>query len=123
MPDDRRGERPKLGASGAEISTGTVQLFRKYTGRGPTRAHTSLVGDSVIVLLKGTLGFAEQSLIDQGHATHLMETRRLYQETMKAELVELVESNLDRKVKAFISAEHVDPDVAVELFVLEPSAS
>ena len=40
---------------------------------------------------------------------------------MHDELVEIVERELDRKVIAFMSQNHIDPDLAVEVFVLEPA--
>jgi hypothetical protein len=40
---------------------------------------------------------------------------------MRDELIELVERELDRKVIAFMSQNHIDPDLAVEFFVLEPA--
>lgn len=42
---------------------------------------------------------------------------------MKGALVELVESKLDRKVLAFMSQNRIEPDLAVEVFVLEPRAA
>jgi hypothetical protein len=39
---------------------------------------------------------------------------------MQERFVETVEGLTGRKVRAFMSANHQDPDLAVELFVLEP---
>jgi hypothetical protein len=40
---------------------------------------------------------------------------------MRDDLVGLVECELERKVIAFMSQNHIDPDLAVEVFVLEPA--
>jgi hypothetical protein len=40
---------------------------------------------------------------------------------MRDDLVEIVERELNRKVIAFMSQSHIDPDLAVEVFVLEPA--
>ena len=40
---------------------------------------------------------------------------------MRNDLVGIVEGQLDRKVIAFMSQNHIDPDLAVEVFVLEPA--
>jgi hypothetical protein len=40
---------------------------------------------------------------------------------MRDDLVKVVEDALDRKVVAFMSANHIDPDMGVEVFVLEPA--
>ena len=45
--------------------------------------------------------------------------RRTYQETMRDDFVALVEDVVGRKVIAFLSDHHIDPDIAVEMFVLE----
>jgi hypothetical protein len=45
--------------------------------------------------------------------------RRTYQESMRPELVAMVERLSGRKVSAFMSSNHVNPDVAIESFVLE----
>ena len=48
--------------------------------------------------------------------------RKAYQDTMGHELVAGVEEITGRKVIAFLSDNHIDPDIAVESFVLEPLA-
>jgi hypothetical protein len=40
---------------------------------------------------------------------------------MRDDLVGIVERQLHRKVIAFMSQNHIDPDLAVEVFVLEPA--
>lgn len=42
---------------------------------------------------------------------------------MRDELVEAVERLSGHKVIAFMSQNHIDPDLAAELFVLEPNPS
>jgi uncharacterized protein YbcI len=39
---------------------------------------------------------------------------------MRDDLVAIVERQLGRTVVAFMSQNHIDPDLAVEVFVLEP---
>jgi uncharacterized protein YbcI len=52
----------------------------------------------------------------------VLEVRHDYQLVMKKDLVQTVEDVLDRKVIAFMSDNHLDPDLAVEVFILEPAA-
>jgi hypothetical protein len=40
---------------------------------------------------------------------------------MREEFITIVEQNTGRKVRAFMSQNHVSPDIAAELFFLEPS--
>ena len=42
-------------ATNAAISDGAVRLMHEYTGRGPTRSHTTINTDSVMVVLGDTL--------------------------------------------------------------------
>jgi uncharacterized protein YbcI len=102
------------------ISTGAVQLLHEYTGRGPTKAKTVINDDLVTVVLADTLTKGEAKLAHNGHGDRVMQLRHDYQLVMRDELVGLVERQLDRKVIAFMSQNHIDPDLAIELFVLEP---
>jgi hypothetical protein len=52
----------------------------------------------------------------------VLDTRRRYQATMEADLVAGVEALTGRKVRAFFSDNRVDPDMAVETFLMEPAA-
>jgi uncharacterized protein YbcI len=105
----------------ANISTTAVQLLHEYTGRGPTKAKTVINENLVTVLLADTLTIGERTLVDNGHAEEVLKLRHDYQLVMRHELVALVEGQLDRKVIAFMSQNHVDPDLAVEVFVLQPA--
>jgi hypothetical protein len=55
----------------------------------------------------------------------VLAARKAYQETMQPALVELVETKTARKVLAALSDNHLDldPDIAVESFILEPVGS
>jgi uncharacterized protein YbcI len=108
------------GELGARISTGAVKLLSEYTGRGPTKAHTILNRDSVIIVLRDTLTKGERSLVAAGKQEEVQRSRYAYQQVMGEDLTALVEDAVDRKVIAFLSANHLDPDVAVEFFLLEP---
>jgi uncharacterized protein YbcI len=103
------------------ISTAIVQLLHEYTGRGPTKAKTSINEDVVTVLLADTLTKGERKLVDNGLSERVLQLRHDYQLTMRDELVAIVERQLDRTVIAFMSQNHIDPDLALEVFILEPA--
>jgi uncharacterized protein YbcI len=105
---------------GAMISTAAVQVLREYTGRGPTKAKTLINEDIVTVVLADTLTSGERKLVESGHSDRVIDLRHEYQLVMRDDLVGIVERQLDRKVIAFMSQNHIDPDLAVEVFVLEP---
>lgn len=109
----------RRGSPQAEISSRCVRLLREYTGRGPTKARTTLAEDLVVVVFGDSMLKAEKSLIDDGKAPLVMELRREFQNTMGADLSSAVEEVLDRKVIAFMSANHLEPDLAAEVFILE----
>jgi uncharacterized protein YbcI len=120
MPEaDEGSRRSGPGSVGAQISTEAVRLFRKYTGRGPTRAQTTLNGETAYIVLRETLSPSEKEMVAGGHREQVQQIRTAYQEVMRSELVEMVERNLGRKVVAFVSSENIDPEIAVALFVLD----
>jgi uncharacterized protein YbcI len=104
----------------AEISRRAVQLLRDYTGRGPTKARTTINHDSVMIVLGDTLTRGERKLVENGKAERIRQLRHDFQLVMRDELIEAVESALDRKVIAFMSDNHFNPDLAAEVFILEP---
>jgi len=107
----------------AEISRSAVQLLRDYTGRGPTRARTTINHESVMIVLGDTLTKGERKLAENGKADRVLAVRHDFQMVMRGELVAIVERTLERKVIAFMSDNHVDPDLAVEIFILEPEVA
>ena len=119
----RSEDRPTGGELAAEISTGMVALLRSYTGRGPDRAHTSMGREHVLVVLRDTLTKGERTLVETGHPDRVIRLRHDFQLAMRNDLVAIVERQLERKVIAFMSQNHIDPDLAVEVFVLEPDAA
>ena len=113
---DTRG----TGQIAASISNEVVQVLHAQTGRGPTFAKTTISGDLVVCLLADTLTVGERTLVESGHAQSVLDTRRLYQMAMRKNLTRAVETHTGRRVIAFMSDNHIDPDTAIEAFVLEP---
>ena len=82
----------------AAICEGISRFEQEYMGRGPKDIHAHLIGDLVVVRLKGVLTAAEQHLVkqlpgDKGRdllkqvRTHLIETARPVMEAMVQEVV------------------------------------
>ena len=113
-------EHSPTGAKAAAISNLIVRTMSEYTGRGPTRARTQISHDVVTVLLQDTLTKGERSLVSDGRDEIVLTGRKEYQRTMRRDLVAGVESILGRTVIAFFSDNHIDPDMAVEVFALAP---
>ncbi|MEA2354950.1 MAG: hypothetical protein QOD61_1079 [Solirubrobacteraceae bacterium] len=116
-------EQVPTGVLASQISRAIVQIWHEYTGRGPTKARTTITDELVIVLMADTLLKAEKNLATDGKVDQVLSMRRAFQDTMQADLTAVVEDLTGRKVMAFMSHNHVDPDLAAELFVLEPRVS
>ncbi len=108
------------GSIASAISGAVVQLMREYTGRGPTKARTYIKDDLISVVLQDTLTMGERSLVRDGEVDLVLASRKAFQRTMSEQMIEAVERLSGRKVFAFLSDNHIDPDVAVESFVLVP---
>jgi uncharacterized protein YbcI len=81
----------------AAICEGISRFEQDYMGRGPKDIHAHLIGDLLLVRLKGVLTAAEQQLVkslsaDKGRdllkevRTHLIETARPVMEAMVQEV-------------------------------------
>ena len=122
MPGTIDGQQPAHGVLAASISNGIVSLMHRYTGRGPVRARTTIDDNLIVCVLGATLTKFEQHLVEDGRDEVVLSGRRAIQDTFEADAISLVEELTDRDVVAFMSNNHVDPDLAVEVFVLAPIA-
>ena len=110
-------------ATGTELSSITVsmvQLHRRFYGRGPTEAKTYAINDTILCVLKGGFTTVERTLMADGKIDEVEGIRRSFQKTMKDRFIDVIESTLDRKVLGYMSQINADPEVAIELFLLEP---
>jgi uncharacterized protein YbcI len=104
----------------AAISKTTIRVLTEYTGRGPTRARTIINGDWVFVTIEDSLTKGERKLAEIGRTDFVMNSRRTFQAAMREELTREVEHLTGRKVLAFLSDNHLDPDLGLEAMLLEP---
>jgi uncharacterized protein YbcI len=108
------------GEIAAAISNSVVQTLSRTTGRGPTKAKATLGRNAVFVVLQDTLTVGERSLADAGEVEAVLDLRKRWQNVMEAKMSREIEELTGRKVVGFMSDNHIDPDLAVEVFVLEP---
>jgi uncharacterized protein YbcI len=52
--------------------------MREYTGRGPTKARTTIRDNVVLVMLEQTLTKGEQVLVNKGRIDNVLALRREY---------------------------------------------
>jgi uncharacterized protein YbcI len=119
MTAETDSERPPGGSLHAEISTAIVRLLREYTGRGPTKAHTTIRDNVVLVMLEQALTKGEQVLVEKGRGENVLALRHEYQEAMRDESSDKVAELTGRQVIAMMSANHLAPDLAAEIYVLD----
>jgi uncharacterized protein YbcI len=120
---DSPQDRPEGTALHGAISQAIVRLMADRTGRGPTKARTTIDRDLVVVLLGNSLTPGERYLADSDRTEQVIEMRRAYQDAMRSDCVAAVEDLTGRTVVAFMSANHIEPDLAAEVFVLEPEST
>jgi uncharacterized protein YbcI len=111
-------KRPADGTLPSAISTAIVMLMREYTGRGAMRAQTTIRGNVVLVMLEQTLTKGEQVLVKKGRSENVLALRREYQEAMREESSEKITELTGRDVTAMMSANHLSPDLAAEIYIL-----
>lgn len=105
----------------AGISRRIVQLLARHAGKGPTRCKTHWAGpDMLVVVLGGGYTEAERTLYERGRADEVRAYRSAIQEVLREDMSGEVEELTGRGVVAFMSTSHQDPDLLVEIFVLEP---
>jgi uncharacterized protein YbcI len=102
------------------ISTSFVAILRKHYGRGPMKAKTYVLDDLIMVVLRGT-GFTplEETILEDGHPERVVEMRHDFQDRMDGRYIATIEELTGGKVRTFLSQARVDPDITVEIFVME----
>lgn len=112
------------GACLADVSIAVVQLYRRFYGRGPSRARTTAQDNVVTTVLEEIFTTIERTLIDSGEVDLVTAVRTTSQAAIAGELIAEVERLTGRTVKSTSSDIDVERAMATETFVLEaPAAS
>ena len=114
--------KPRL-ASGqllAAISNSIVAILREHYGRGPMKAKTYALDDIIVVVMRGS-GFTalEQTIMDSGAPERVVDMRHDFQRVMAKRYTDTIEALTGRKVLAFLSQAHVEPDITMEIFFID----
>jgi uncharacterized protein YbcI len=104
----------------ATISTRIVAIMREHYGRGPMRAKTYVLDDIIVCVLRGS-GFTplEQTMMDDNGADRVVAMRHDFQRMIAGRYTQAIEELTGRKVLAFLSQAHVDPDITTEMFIID----
>lgn len=103
------------------ISEGMVALLKEFYGRGPTQTKSYYQDDMVLVLLRGGFTRVEETLLEAGRGSAVVQQRMEFQELMRARFEEVIEAAVGREVIGFMSGSQQDPDMMSEVFVLAPT--
>src|SRR4051794_26253588 len=111
-----------VGRQAVEISNALTHNHREHFGRGAGSVKTVINKGFVVTFLEDVYTPLERTLIEGGRPDLVHECRLAFQLIMKDTFVAIVEEATGRKVRAFMSQNHIGPDMSAELFVLEPEA-
>lgn len=103
----------------AAISTRIVGLLREHYGRGPSRAKTYAMDDCIVCVMRNGFTAHERTIADSGDMGRVIEMRQDFQRLMERQYRDTIESITGRKVVAFLSQAHLEPDITLEIFFLD----
>ena len=117
---DDPGLRPLAGGKLlSEITNRIVAFMREHYGRGPIKAKTYVLDNLIVCVLSNGFTAIERTMMRGGEPDQVLEMRRNFQRLMKERYSEMVEELTGRKVLAFLSQAHVEPDLTIEVFLMD----
>ncbi len=114
-------ERGAHGEMLTEISDGMVALLKEFYGRGPTRAKSYYQDDLVVCVLRGGFSRVEQTLLEGGRGSAVIQQRMEFQELMRERFTDVIARVTGRPVIGFMSGNQQHPDLMCEVFILGPT--
>jgi uncharacterized protein YbcI len=103
-----------------EISNSISRLHKEFVGRGPTNSRTTIDGNLVVCVLEGGYTRAEQTLNANDKGDLVAAGRLGLQDAMRQAMIAAVEQTTGRRVHSFMSANDLEQNLQVEVFVLAP---
>ena len=100
----------------AKISTEVVRTLKDSFGKGPLKAKSYMLDDFLLVVMRGGVTVAEQTMLDRGHGDLVRKFRQTYQNEMADDLVAKVELLTGRKVVNYQSQILFEPHIVMEVF-------
>ena len=123
-PRDSEGPRALRGGTLlAAISTSIVKMVREHYGRGPIKAKTYVLDDIIVCVMRGS-GFTplERTMMhssDADRSERVVAMREDFQRMMSERYKQTIEELTGRRVLAFLSQAHVEPDITLEVFFID----
>jgi uncharacterized protein YbcI len=106
----------------SRISTDVVRTLKDSFGKGPLKAKSYMLDDFLLVVMRGGVTVAEQTMLDRDHGDLVREFRQTYQNEMGDELVAKIEALTGRKVVNYQSQILFEPHIVVEIFFFDDTA-
>lgn len=120
-PSERGADALSGGELNAAVTRELVRIHTAAIGRGPRKSYSFHSGDTLITVMLGVLTRAEQTLVSYGEGEAVLAMRRLSQRAMAEEMRAVVARLTGCEVHATMSDNHLDPDMAVQVFILAPA--
>jgi uncharacterized protein YbcI len=117
MPDELSGTSLRNA-----ISNAMARIKREYYGKGPSRTRTFVYGRIVISVLDDVLTPVELTLKRGGRSALVRRTRLAFEDIMAETFTGEIERLTGARVLAYHSQIVFDPDMAIEVFVLDRPA-
>lgn len=107
----------------AAVSRAMLGVHNHYHGKDSATASSHMLADDMLAcVLRDVYNDVERAMIDLGQTPLVHKTRSAFREAKGDEFVTAVERLSGRSVVAFMATNHVDPDLEVEVFVLDAVA-
>ena len=103
----------------SEITNRIVAFMREHYGRGPIKAKTYVLDNLIVCVLSDGFTAIERTMMEGGEPERVLDMRRDFQRMMKARYSEMIEALTGRKMLAFLSQAHIEPDLTIEMFLMD----
>ena len=103
----------------AEITNRIVGMMREHYGRGPIKAKTYVLDNLIVCVLSDGFTAIERTMMEGGEPDRVLDMRRDFQRLMKGRYSEMIQELTGRKMLAFLSQAHVQPDLTIEMFLMD----
>jgi uncharacterized protein YbcI len=107
------------GQLAAAISNAIVGIHSRHYGKGPTKAKTYLIDDTVICVMQDVFTTVERTLIDANRGELVREVRTTFQYELRDEFIDAITDITGRRTRSFMSQIDCNADMAIEFFLLE----
>jgi uncharacterized protein YbcI len=106
------------------FTDGMVGLLMEFYGNGPRRTKSYYADDLVVCVLRGGFSRVEETLLEGGRGTAVIQQRMEFQELMRQRFEEVIETATGRRVIGFMSRNQAAaPGVSVASHKTAPAAS